>query len=333
MTAKKRILTILLAMIMMSSLLSETSMAVYGIGWNVPDLDLPTDCRITFDTRGGSHIDPQLVVQGEKATKPVNPTKENRYFNCWYTDENQTEEYSFDKPVNEDITLYAGWYLNAGIGIYNRSNPNTDPYNYSCGTIDISSAGNNLHIVGRTNYALSEKPVAFIANPADGYTFKGWYEGMFGNSHFIEKPSSTLLSNQNPYAPSSIDEAKALCAVFECSNHQWKQKIQKASSDQSGCKYDVCRICGTENKEKVVPISSVNNIALDNTSFTYTGKAIEPIVSVTDANGKQLVLAQQLPVQVYHRYLDLRNHLLLSMWGSLYIVSICKEIRFPTVGI
>ena len=263
------------------------------------DFTVKKSYAVTFNTRGGSDIPKQKIISGKNAVKPADPTKENRYFYKWYTDENLTEEYWFGKPVNEDIILYAGWLLNAGIGIYNQSNPDTSPYNDSCGTIDITSSKEeyNYHIDETMNYYLPEEPASFKANPADGYTFKGWYEGVFGDSSNIEKPSNTLISDQNPYTPASADEAKALCAVFECAGHQYEQKIQKASPDQDGYKCDACRICGTEDKENVVPVPRVNNITLEKTSFTYTGKAVEADVKVTDADGKQLVLNSEYEVK------------------------------------
>lgn len=66
---------------------------------------------VTFDTKGGSTVAPIQVVQGEKlneASVPT-PTKANATFIGWYTDEEYTDEYDFNRPVNEDFTLYAKW--------------------------------------------------------------------------------------------------------------------------------------------------------------------------------------------------------------------------------
>ena len=248
--------------------------------------DFQLKSTVTFDTRGGSSIDPQYIIPGEKATEPAKPTKNGRYFNHWYSDENLSQEYWFANPVTEDITLHAGWVLYAGIGIYNQSNPD----NYRCGTIDIESASQEYSYpaVITMNYTLPEGSVTYTAKSAEGYTFKGWYEGVYGDSHYIEKPSDTLISDQNPYTASSVDEAKALCAVFECTNHQWEQKIQKATPDKEGRIYQVCSICGAENTEDgIIPLPQVSNISLAGTSYTYTGKAIKPKVTVANA-GEEL---------------------------------------------
>ncbi len=244
------------------------------------DFKIKESHTVTFDTRGGTEIAQQMVIDGYKAAKPAAPTKEGRYFNMWYSDEGLTNIYWFAEPVTVDITLYAGWILQAGIGIYNQSNPD----NNICGTIDITSnsRGYNYDEVTTMNYTLPEVSVTFKAKPAEGYTFKGWYEGIFGDSHYIETPSETLISDQNPYTPTSVDEAKALCAVFECTQHQWEQKIRKATPDTDGRIYQVCSICGTE--ETLAPLLKVSNITFEGTSYTYSGKPIEPKVTVANAS-------------------------------------------------
>lgn len=64
---------------------------------------------VTFETNGGSAVDPQYVKTGEAAQRPENPTKEGFYLQGWYTDAELTNVYDFSQPVNEDLTLYAKW--------------------------------------------------------------------------------------------------------------------------------------------------------------------------------------------------------------------------------
>ena len=247
------------------------------------DFSVEKSYTVEFDSHGGSQIPAQRVIAGKKATRPEDPVKEDRSFDRWYSDEGLTQEYRFPAPVTADITLHAGWFLSAGIGTYNQSNPG----NHRCGTIDIEAASRECsHQDVRTmNYTLKEGKVTFTAKPAEGYSFKGWYEGRYGDSGFIEEPSDTLISDQNPYTPASVDEAKAVCAVFECTGHQWKQMIQKATPDAEGRIYQGCSICGTENTEQgstVLP--RVSNIKLEGTSYPYTGKEIRPEVTVGNEN-------------------------------------------------
>ncbi len=66
--------------------------------------------RVKFDVDGGSLVDSQIIVEGAKANKPDDPTKEHYTFDGWYTDDDTfLEAYKFATPVTADITLYAKW--------------------------------------------------------------------------------------------------------------------------------------------------------------------------------------------------------------------------------
>jgi len=68
---------------------------------------------VTFDTNGGSTIEPQ-TTKG-KVKKPADPAKLFYEFVGWYTDNNLTKAFDFDSDkVKKDTTLYAKWnYLGA----------------------------------------------------------------------------------------------------------------------------------------------------------------------------------------------------------------------------
>ncbi len=68
---------------------------------------------VTFNNNG-SVYKTEKVNQGNKVTKPENPTKEgiegvSYVFNGWYTDENLTTAYDFDREVSTSFTLYASF--------------------------------------------------------------------------------------------------------------------------------------------------------------------------------------------------------------------------------
>ena len=64
---------------------------------------------ITFNTNGGSEINPQAVYDTECAVCPRKPVKENNKFVSWFTDPECTAEYDFSTPVTGAFTLYAKW--------------------------------------------------------------------------------------------------------------------------------------------------------------------------------------------------------------------------------
>lgn len=139
---------------------------------------------ITFDTNGGSTINP---LEGEIAsplTKPEDPKKDGYKFAGWYQDKKLTKLYTFEKFPESDITLYAKWTLedytinyNLNGGQNNENNPTT--YNKE----EI-----------KTLYSPTKK----------GYKFLGWYT----EENFINeiKDTSNQNTNLNLYAKWEIKD-------------------------------------------------------------------------------------------------------------------------------
>ena len=69
---------------------------------------------ITFDTQGGSKIEPIKIKAGATITLPNNPTKEGYVFEGWYLSDALVEEFNITKTITGDITLYAKWIEDNG---------------------------------------------------------------------------------------------------------------------------------------------------------------------------------------------------------------------------
>lgn len=61
---------------------------------------------VTFDTAGGSSVSAQTVSEGQKATKPADPTKAGYTFKGWTQN---GASYDFNTAVSGDLTLVATW--------------------------------------------------------------------------------------------------------------------------------------------------------------------------------------------------------------------------------
>ena len=66
---------------------------------------------VTFDSNGGSAVEPQIVGHGEKATEPETPTREGYDFVGWFKKDGK--EFDFDTEITSDITLIAKWKENS----------------------------------------------------------------------------------------------------------------------------------------------------------------------------------------------------------------------------
>lgn len=108
---------------------------------------------VTFDTKGGSTVPVENVLNGQKATKPADPTREGYTFGGWYTEKTCTNPYEFTTPVQNALTLYAKWTINQYTITFKPENGDED----TTITQDYDT------------------PVTAPANPTrTGYTFAGW---------------------------------------------------------------------------------------------------------------------------------------------------------------
>ena len=105
---KKRILSILLLCCMVLTMLPVTAFAT-------GELRDSTNVTVTFDSAGGSPVEPQSVPQGQPAQRPADPVKEGYTFIGWY-DKNDLDnkyynmpEWNFSYSVTKDMVLVAQW--------------------------------------------------------------------------------------------------------------------------------------------------------------------------------------------------------------------------------
>ena len=108
---------------------------------------------VTFDTKGGSSVPVQNILNGQRASEPADPTKTGYTFDGWYTEETCTNPYDFDTSVQNALTLYAKWTINQYTITFKPENGDKDT------TI--------TQVYGTA--------VTAPANPTrTGYTFAGW---------------------------------------------------------------------------------------------------------------------------------------------------------------
>ncbi len=109
---------------------------------------------VTFDSDGGSAVEKQTVEEGNKATKPADPTKEGYSFTGWYNGE---AVFDFDTAIKANITLKAHWTIKTF-------------------TVTFDTDGGGEVVAQTVDYnGKATKP----ADPAkDGYAFAGWYNGV-----------------------------------------------------------------------------------------------------------------------------------------------------------
>lgn len=77
---------------------------------------------VSFDSKGGTKVDSQIVEHGSTATKPGNPHRNDYTFKGWYLD---GKKFDFSTPIIGDITLVARWATKTSGGSNSSSDTTT----------------------------------------------------------------------------------------------------------------------------------------------------------------------------------------------------------------
>ena len=90
-----------------SSSASESSASSASSSSSAPK----TKATVTFDSKGGTAVDPVTVDLSTKLVAPADPTNGDLLFGGWYLAEQPSVAgyYDFDNVVTDDFTLYAQW--------------------------------------------------------------------------------------------------------------------------------------------------------------------------------------------------------------------------------
>lgn len=114
-----------------------------------------TYCFVAFESNGGTKIDEQKIIAGQKIIKPANPVKTGYQFKGWYLND---ELYDFENSITKNTVLRAKW----------ESISDTEKVYISFD----SNGGNVVEKIEAEKGTGIEPPL----NPTKtGYEFKGWY--------------------------------------------------------------------------------------------------------------------------------------------------------------
>ena len=122
---------------------------------------------VTFETNGGSKINSQTVVEGEKAKEPTAPTKSGVEFDGWYTDSDLTKKFSFDTAVTSNLTLYAKWLK-----------PEEKTYTVTWKNYDGNILEIDTDVRYGTNPSYNGSTPTRAGTAQYDYTFSGWMPAM-----------------------------------------------------------------------------------------------------------------------------------------------------------
>lgn len=157
-----------------SSAVITSDMTLYA-KWlsNVPDT-----FTVTFESNGGSVVNPIQVEDGQAPTMPSDPTKTGYTFVGWYMDTELTTPVSMDLVITGDITVYAKWAVE------------------SANTYTVTFEENGGLPVDNIVNVTAGATVVLPTTVRSGYTFEGWFTA--GDIAFTE--STAVNSDITLYA-------------------------------------------------------------------------------------------------------------------------------------
>ena len=144
---------------------------------------------VTFDSKGGSNIEPQTIPTGAKATYTA-PTYDGHDFMGWFADTELKVLYDFDAPVIDNINLYAKWATSA-------TNKFTVTFESERATIVAIAYGNTPIDTGTEVY--DGAIIKFVATPPLNYDVQKWIINgadiiTFENEMSLEIVAATTVS-------------------------------------------------------------------------------------------------------------------------------------------
>ena len=146
---------------------------------------------VTFNSNGGTAVEPQTVDAGSKITAPANPSAAGYTFNYWYTTDANVP-FDFNTPITGNTTLNAKWTPNVyTITFYKQS---------GTGGTDNATVTFNSN-----NYSVS----TIEAPTREKYAFGGYYTEQHGAGILVVDTEGNWLKNVAGYTDANGNWIKA----------------------------------------------------------------------------------------------------------------------------
>lgn len=236
--------------------------------------------NVSFDTDGGSTVESQTVVTGNKATKPaVNPTKKGYNFVGWYTDNTYTTEFDFENTIiTDNTTIYAKFE--------DTSIFKLDGYTFNkINTLEELTTG--YYVIGgynekaNTNYYMGEISGGIFSADA---TYKNYYGIKAENGKLLIQDLNDNYINF--VAEKKVELSKPKKTYFE--PKMVDDEFQFVINDSFSFQFNP----GSPRFTAYKLTSKLGNLVL------YKAKGVTPInVTYKDLKGNELAKDQLLPKQ------------------------------------
>lgn len=160
---------------------------------------------VTFETNGGSAIQPVSVGGGGFVAEPTAPTRAYYAFAGWYSDEELTTPFYFENtPITEDTTLYAKWTPSPVNGMFLMT------FDFNGGTSAMPTSG---EVEANSSIYLEPNIESHVTPPSgkvfDAYEIDGVRYDAGGDYLVTENFTLKFLWKDAPQQPTEITAVTA----------------------------------------------------------------------------------------------------------------------------
>lgn len=254
---------------------------------------------VTFDSRGGTAIEPvEGIVPDTCISLPV-PTKENCLFAGWFTEENgEGIRYTSDTPITGNITLYAYWREDLVEKGYRICAIENQTYTGSAVVPKVTVYKDSVLLTEEEDYTVTfancveaGKATARVKIKGSGQVFRQYYlidaKQIEEEDVDITVRNTVLITENKPQVPQVdiVYGGKKLLlkrdytvTVTEYSKNSGKVKIKGAGN-----------FAGTVEKKFTVVNKKISDTKITPIpKQTYSGKEITPVLEIKAADGSVL---------------------------------------------
>ena len=163
---------------------------------------------VTFNTNGGSNVDPQTVAEGAKATKPTNPVREGYTFAGWFKETTLDNEWNFDTDVVfAGITLYAKWLQDNTVTFNSSGAAAVDAQTVASGT-KVTKPTDPIRTVTFETLLSNNMAGLYLERPTYNYTFDGWFEDGKNEVFDFDMPINENITLVARWSPPNVSEVE-----------------------------------------------------------------------------------------------------------------------------
>jgi uncharacterized repeat protein (TIGR02543 family) len=149
---------------------------------------------VTIDTNGGSDMETLNLEAGRTVGELDEPIKTDYTFDGWYSDEELTNEFDPETPINEDTTIYAKWKKTLPVGAPKTEMTISYNRNQTIGDIKLGD-----------NWKWEEQKEDVLVRPGKTVSAQAEYVGTDADQYAVTTVTVTITMNKES-APETAPE-------------------------------------------------------------------------------------------------------------------------------